>query len=80
VAGQAAPAAASPLAELLITRYDPLAMIRIASGEQLRIARKVAFDLAGFGSFCALHAALLPDTPGSPGCGRLSPTGASTRC
>lgn len=39
-------------------------MIRAASGEQLRIARKVAFDLAGFGSFCALHAALLPDTPG----------------
>jgi hypothetical protein len=35
-------------------------MIRVASGEQLGIARKVAFDLAGFGSFCAL----LPDTPG----------------
>jgi len=48
----------------LITKYDPLAMIRIGSGEQLRIARKVAFDLARFGSFCALHAALLPDTPG----------------
>jgi hypothetical protein len=58
------PEAASPLAELLLTRYDPLAMIRIASGEQLRTARKVAFDLAGFGSFCALHAVLLPDTPG----------------
>jgi hypothetical protein len=38
-------------------------MIRVASGEQLRVTRKVAFDLAGFGSFCALHAALLPDTP-----------------
>jgi hypothetical protein len=58
------PPAAGPLAELLITKYDALAMIRIASGEQLRIARKVAFDLAGFGSFCALHAALLPDTSG----------------
>ncbi len=58
------PHAASPLAELLVTRYDPVAMIRVASGEQLRIARKVAFELAGFGSFCALHAALLPDTPG----------------
>jgi hypothetical protein len=53
-----------PLAELLFTRYDPVAMIRVASGEQLRIARKVAFELAGFGSFGALHAALLPDTPG----------------
>ncbi len=41
-------------------------MIRVASGEQLRIARKVAFDLAGFGSFCAMHATLLPDTPGLP--------------
>lgn len=58
------PEASSPLAELLVTRYDPVAMIRLASGEQLRIARKVALELAGFGSFCALHAALLPDTPG----------------
>lgn len=58
------PAASSPLAELLVTRYDPVAMIRLASGEQLLIARKVALELAGFGSFCALHAALLPDTPG----------------
>jgi hypothetical protein len=58
------PEASSPLAELLFTRYDPVAMIRVASAEQLRTARKVAFDLAGFGSFCALHAALLPDTPG----------------
>jgi hypothetical protein len=61
------PEAASPLAELLITRYDPLAMIHKASGEQLRIAREAAFGLAGFGSFCALHAALLPDTPGLAG-------------
>lgn len=58
------PEASSPLAELLVTRYDPVAIIRVASGEQLHIARKVAFELAGFGSFCALHAALLPDTPG----------------
>jgi hypothetical protein len=58
------PEASSPLAELLVTGYDPVAMIRVASGEQLRIARKVALELAGFGSFCALHAALLRDTPG----------------
>jgi hypothetical protein len=58
------PEASSPLAELLVTRYDPVAMIRLASCEQLRTARKVALELAGFGSFCALHAALLPDTPG----------------
>jgi hypothetical protein len=31
-------------------------MIRVASGEQLRMAGKVAFDLAGCGSFCALRA------------------------
>ncbi len=46
------PEASSPLAELLVTRYDPVAMIRLASGEQLRIARKVALEMAGFGSFC----------------------------
>jgi hypothetical protein len=57
-----------------------VAMIRVASGEQLRIARKVAFELAGFGSFCALHAALLPDTQGSPRCGRPPLTGSSTGC
>ena len=74
------PEAASPLAELLFTRYDPVAMIRIASGEQLRIARKVAFDLAGFGSFCALHAALLPDTPGLAALRQTAAFWASTGC
>ena len=74
------PEAASPLAELLVTRYDPLAMIRVASGEQLRIARKVAFDLAGSARSAPCTPCCSPIPPGSPRCARLSPTGASSRC
>ena len=47
-------------------------MIRVASGEQFGIARKVAFDLAGFG--CC------PTPRDSPRCGRPPLTGASTGC
>jgi hypothetical protein len=55
---------ASRLAELLVTRYDPLELLSLANAELLQRARAAVYGLAGAGSLYLLHALLMPDTPG----------------
>jgi hypothetical protein len=52
------------LAELLVTRYDPLKMLQLANVELLRQARITAYGLAWVGGLYFMHAMLMPDTPG----------------
>jgi hypothetical protein len=54
---------ASSLAELLITRYDPLEILSLANAELLQEARTAAWGMAAMGSVHLLHALLMPDTP-----------------
>lgn len=52
------------LADILITRYDPLQMLSLTDAELLQQARTTARGLAGIGAFFFFHALLMPDTPG----------------
>jgi hypothetical protein len=56
--------AAGALADILITRYDPLQMLSLTNAELLQQARTTARGLAGIGAFFFFHALLMPDTPG----------------
>jgi hypothetical protein len=47
-----------------LTAYDPLLVVQQATADQLRQAREVAYDLAGFGAMYLLYALLMPDTQG----------------
>jgi hypothetical protein len=58
------PGPASPLAELLFTRYDPLELLSLANAELLQRARTATFGLAASGALYLSHALLMPDTPG----------------
>jgi hypothetical protein len=52
------------LVERLITRYDPLDMLSLATADSLKQARTAAGGLFLAGGLYLLHALLMPDTPG----------------
>jgi hypothetical protein len=62
--GEPPPGPAGDLAELLVTRYDPLKMLALANVELLQQARATAYGLAWIGALYLMHALLMPDIPG----------------
>jgi hypothetical protein len=62
--GEPPPGPADDLAELLVTRYDPLKMLALANVELLQQARATAYGLAWIGALYLMHALLMPDIPG----------------
>jgi hypothetical protein len=58
------PAGLESLVERLITRYDPLDMLSLATAESLKQARTAVGTLALAGALYFFHSLLMPDTPG----------------
>jgi hypothetical protein len=64
--GEPPPGPAGDLAELLVTRYDPLKMLALANVELLQQARATAYGLAWIGALYLMQHYSCPTSLGSP--------------